>query len=262
MRPFIKQARGLFYQPMGRQMPYHDGFFRGAYLLAYFPYYIEPIYYTLALEKMEFAERPNGIMKAAFLGGGPVPEALGLAAYLRDRAPHITAIHGTVFDREKGWNKVQQELLPIIASHYLQQSGCLNLEHKPCDVVNCMSCNSSCDSLLGGTDFIISQNFLTEIYNDREKAFHNFRNIIAKSKCRAIVFVENAYGDIFRFMDELAGWLHAEGITTKRGTPKMTAIRSQVKIPDTLLENLFTGESGLIPKRSVKFHHMVLRIKR
>ena len=38
--------------------------------------YIEPVYHALAASKLKFANRPNGVMKAAFLGGGPVPEIL------------------------------------------------------------------------------------------------------------------------------------------------------------------------------------------
>ncbi len=161
MRRFVSQAREQFSQPLGKRMPYHDGNFRAAYLLAYFPYYIEPIYYALAEAKPLFAERPNGVMNVAFLGGGPVPEALGLATYLRDHAPHISAIRGIVFDREEGWGKVHRELLPLIAPQYLRESASLTLEHKPCDVVNCLGSSCSCDSQLQETDFLISQNFLT-----------------------------------------------------------------------------------------------------
>lgn len=262
MRRFVSQAREHFWQPMGKQMPYHDGFFRAAYLLAYFPYYIEPIYHALAAEKLQFADRPEGVMKAAFFGGGPAPEALGLAAYLRDHAPHISAIQGTVFDREQGWGKVHRELLPILAPQYLRKSGRLTLEHKPCDVVNCLGSSCSCDPVLQDTDFVVSQNFLTEIYANRDKAFHTFRTIIEKSRCRVMVFVENAYDDIFRFMGELAAWLHSQGLTRSRAVPATYRIRPRITIPQTLLDNLFIGEELLWPKRNVKFHRMILFIKR
>jgi len=262
MKQFVRQARETFYHPMGRKVPYNDGYFRGAYLLAYFPYYIEPVYHALELEKSTFAERPDGVMKALLLGGGPCPEALGLAAYLRDHAPHITAIHGTVFDREKGWGKVQHELVPLLAPAYCGDRLKLSLAHRQCDIVNCGDCGASCDSVLAETDYILSQNFLTEIYTDRKKAYQTLRNIIVKSKSRSIQFIENAYKEIFQVMGEVAGRLHAEGLTKYPGKPKSAAIRPRITIPDTLLKHLFTGESWLIPKRNVKFHHMKLWITR
>lgn len=262
MRRFVSHAREMYYLPMGKRMPYGDGHFRGAYLLAYFPYYIEPIYYTLASDKTAFAQRPNGVMKVAFLGGGPAPESLGLAAYLRDHAPHITTIQGTVFDREKGWDKAQQELIQILAPQYLRKNGHLSLNQKSCNLVKCEECAARCESLLSEIDFIVSQNFLTEIFTDREKAFHTIRNIIVKSKAKGIVFIENAYDDILAFMAELSNRLYTEGLTTQKVIPTETLIRPQVTIPDTLLDNLFIGESGLIPKKKVKFHRMHLRIKR
>ncbi|UFS72493.1 hypothetical protein LPW11_09930 [Geomonas sp. RF6] len=262
MQHFVRQARGMFHMPLGKRMPYDEGRFRGAYLLAYFPYYIEPLYYTMELAKLQFAERPEGTMKAAFLGGGPAPEVLGLAAYLRDHARHITGIRATVFDREPGWGKVQQELLPLLAPGYSSHPERLTLAHQPCDVAACTTCGSPCDAILSDTDFIVSQNFMTEIYADRERAFATFRNIIAKSRCKAIVFIENAYHDIFKFMAELAARLHAEGLTVKRGEPVATVIRPRFPLPETIRTNLFTGEEWLIPKTSVKFHRMCLFIKR
>ena len=262
MRPFVTTARQHFYNPLGHRMPYHDGNFRAAYLLAYFPYYIEPVYHALAAGNITFVERPNGVMKAAFLGGGPVPEILGLAAYLRDHSPHITAVDATVFDREAGWHKIQQELLPLLAPAYLPASGCLTLRHRPCDVVTCLGSACSCDEVLADIDFVISQNFLTEIYADRERALPTFRNIIRKSRCKAILFIENAYTEVFRFMGELAAGLHAEGLTTQQGAPVRTDTRATFGIPQVLLDNLFTGEDWLIPKRNIKFHRMLLTIQR
>ena len=44
MREPVFRIRKFYSQPIGRSLPYDDPEFRSAYLLAYFPYYIESIF--------------------------------------------------------------------------------------------------------------------------------------------------------------------------------------------------------------------------
>ncbi len=77
-----------------------------------------------------------------------------------------------------------------------------------------------------------------------------------------MVFIENAYDDTFHFMGELADWLYAQGLTKTKAAPQEFCIRPRIAVPQPLLDNLFTGEGLLWPKRNVKFNRMILSIKR
>ena len=196
MREHVYRIRKLYNMPIGRQIPYHDSDFRAAYLLAYFPYYIEPICHVL-----ESADLPNslfasGTLRAAFFGGGPCPEALGLAAYLRKRAPHLARVEATVFDRQPGWNVIQRELIPLMLPSYKSIHSTFTLNSRQCDVVECLARQSTCG--VADKDIIIGQNFLTEVYEDRTRALETFERLIRRSSCRYLIFVENKYGQGYK----------------------------------------------------------------
>lgn len=87
MQEHVYRIRKLYHMPIGRTIPYDDADFRAAYLLAYFPYYIEPICHVLEAANLPDSLFATGTLKATFFGGGPCPEALGLAAY------HVNSKH-------------------------------------------------------------------------------------------------------------------------------------------------------------------------
>ena len=71
MQKPVQRIRKLYGQPIGRLLPYDDPDFRSAYLLAYFPYYIEPICHVLEQANLPESLFASGTLKAAFFCGGP-----------------------------------------------------------------------------------------------------------------------------------------------------------------------------------------------
>jgi hypothetical protein len=260
MKESVKWIRGLLKKPIGHHIPYDDEKFRAAYLLAYFPYYIEPIYHVLQKADLPDSLFASGNLKAAFFGGGPCPEVLGLAAYLRKRAPYLKTVDATVFDRQSGWSNIQQELVPSMLPSYKSGHTKFSLESKSCDVVDCLARECNCG--IADKDIIIAQNFLTEVYTDKKRAMETFERLIKQSQCRYIVFVDNMYDEVKDMMNELSGYLHDKGLTKHRASAETTEIRPNFRLPEVMQQHLFTGEDGLIPKSTVKFHHMVLEIVR
>lgn len=135
MRQHVANARRLYSQPIGRQLPYHDPHFRAAYLLAYFPYYIEPLFHVLQSAEIPDSLFDGGRLNLALFGGGPCPELLGLAAWLRGRAPHLESLDAVVFDREPGWRPIQEELIPGMLDDYRSTTTRITLTGHGCDVV-------------------------------------------------------------------------------------------------------------------------------
>ena len=260
MREHVYRIRKMYGMPIGRTIPYDDADFRAAYLLAYFPYYIEPICHVL-----ESAELPDSLfatdtLKAAFFGGGPCPEALGLAAYLRKRAPYLAKVEATAFDRQPGWNPIQQELVPMMLPSYKSEHTTFALSSRSCDVVECLARECTCG--VADMDIIIGQNFLTEVYANRARSIATFERLIQRSKCRYLVFVENQYDQVKGLMNELSSYLYEKGLTRYRPSAETRTIRPNFRLPQVMQQHLFIGSDGLIPKYSVKFHHMVLEIAR
>jgi len=260
MREPVQRIRKLYKQPIGRTLPYEDSEFRSAYLLAYFPYYIEPICHVLQKAELPDSFFNKDTLKAAFFGGGPCPEVLGLATYLKQQAPRLAKVEATVFDRQSGWNRIQQELVPSMLPSYKSGHTKFSLVSKSCDVVGCLARECTCG--ISGKDIIIAQNFLTEVYADKKRAMETFERLISQSQCRYIVFVDNKYDKVKDMMNEMSGYLHDKGLTKHRTSAETTEIRPNFRLPEVMQQHLFTGENGLIPKSTVKFHHMVLEIVR
>lgn len=260
MQKHVSRIRKLYKQPIGKIIPYNEADFRAAYLLAYFPYYIEPICHVLEAAKLPDSLFASGTLKAAFFGGGPCPEALGLAAYLKKRAPRLARVEATAFDRQPGWNPIQQGLVPSMMPCYKSGHTRFTLNSRPCDVVECLARECSCG--VAEMDIIIGQNFLTEVYLNRSKAFETFERLIKRSKCRYLVFVENNYDEVKVLMNDLSSYLFSKGLTKAKPVAETNEIRPNFRLPQVLRQNLFTWEDGLIPKSVVKYHHIVLEIAR
>ncbi len=260
MQEHVYRIRKMYNMPIGRTIPYDDADFRAAYLLAYFPYYIEPICHVLEAANLPDSLFATGTLKAAFFGGGPCPEALGLAAYLRKRLRNLTHVEATVFDRQPGWNMIQQELVPSMMPYYKSGNTTFKLNSRSCDVVECLARQCTCG--VADKDIIIGQNFLAEVCMDRTKAINTFERLIRRSNCRYLVYVENQYDEVKSLMNELSAHLYDNGLTINRPTAQTTTIRPNFKLPQVMLQHLFVGSDGLIPRYNVHFHHMILEIAR
>lgn len=260
MRGHVAKARALYYQPIDQKLPYINPHFRAAYLLAYFPYYIAPIFYVLQAAQLPDSLFARGRLNVALFGGGPCPELLGLAGWLRCRAPQLQAMDAIAFDRESGWQNIQNGLVPAMLGNYRSKQTSITLGSRQCDVVECLKRDCSCG--VADRDMIVAQNFLTEIHGNRQLAAQTFERLIRTSRCRYLVFVENRYEPIREFMNELSSTLYAKGLTTGPVAAASVDRIASFPVPQILLEHLFTGESGLIPKKYIKYHHMILEVRR
>lgn len=260
MRRQVRNIRELYRRPIGQTIPYGDEDFRAAYLLAYFPYYIEPLCHVLEAAKLPDSLFTGETLKAAFFGGGPCPEVLGLAAYLRKRAPRLARVEATAFERQPGWSNVQQGLVPAMLNSYKSGHTKFSLNCKSCDVVECLARQCTCG--VADQQILIGQNFLTEVQGNRASAIETFERLIRRSTCKYLVFVENNYPDVKSLMNELSAHLFAKGLTTAKPAAETTTIRPNFRLPQILQQHLFTWEDGLKPRTNVTFHHIVLEIAR
>ncbi|MEA3543655.1 MAG: hypothetical protein U9R69_00380 [Thermodesulfobacteriota bacterium] len=262
LRDTVKGIRKGYNKPIGKNFPYGEESFQNGYLLAYFPYYIEPIYHVLKSANLPDDLFDKEGLKVGFFGGGPCPEALGLAAYLREKAPHLRSVAISIYDREMSWKAVQQGLLPQMLPHYAAKKTDYIIQDRKCDITTCNFAKCKHSSSITGTDLIIAQNFLAEVQGDCNKAIDTFEGIIRRSNCRYAVFVENNYNENKNLMAVLSRRLVSKGFSTKVANVTFKEIRPNFALPKVLQNHLFTGESGLMAKRNVKFHSMVIEIER
>ena len=89
-----------------------------------------------------------------------------------------------------------------------------------------------------------------------------FERLVRRSQCRYIVFVDNMYDKVRELMNEMSGYLFDKGLVRHRASATTASTHPNFRLPQVMQQHLFTGEDGLIPRYSVKFHHMVLEIAR
>lgn len=260
LRTPVKRLRNLYRQPVGRSFPYDNLDFKFAYLMAYFPAYIEPLYHTLSASGIDAKIFNKRRIKASIFGGGPCPELLGMAAFLRKAAPDLAEAEITVFDRETSWQIVQKTMIPNMLPAYASPRTSFSINSRTCNVVDCFS--EVCDCGVYGSDLIIAQNFLTELYANRERAIKTFEGLIQWSGCRYLIFVDNHYDETKAMMSDIAKHLHSNGFAKTHAQVFTDEITPNIELPEILAQHLFTGEDGLIARKHVKFHRMVIEIAR
>lgn len=260
LRDHVRKVRKLYRQPVGGSFPYHDLYFQFAYLIAYFPYYIEPLTHVLTAANLPNDLFTNGNLKASFFGGGPGPEVLGLAAYLRERAPALEHVDVNVFDREPAWKIIQQVLLPDMLPGYASDRTGFSITSRQCNVVKCAAEVCACG--VAGSDLVIAQNFLTEVYGDSARAIKTFEGLVRRSGCRYLVFVENNYPQTMDLMNAIAWHLYTQGLAVSPVQARTDSIRPNVLTPEVLIQHLYADEDGLRARKNVHYHHMVIEIAR
>jgi len=260
LREPVRKIRGLYKQPIGGSFPYHDLLFQFAYLVAYFPYYIEPLFHVLSSANPPDSFFAKANLKTSFFGGGPCPEILGLAAYLRQRVPGLPTIEAAVFDCEPTWKIIQKVLLRDMLQEYASKKTDFSITSNQCNVVKCNAQVCACG--VAGSDIVVAQNFLSEVYTNRSRAIETFEGLVHRSGCRYLILIENNYRQTKELMTSIARHLHTEGLTKNLVQVASNSIRPNILVPEVLSQHLYSDEDGLRARKYVHYHHIIIEIAR
>lgn len=85
-RPYLQQVRDA-YSRVPTNFDYNSRYQKGIYMLAYFPFYIEPIYYSLENDIEQISSREK--ITISILGGGPLPELIGIVKLIDEKRNDI-----------------------------------------------------------------------------------------------------------------------------------------------------------------------------
>jgi hypothetical protein len=121
---------------------------------------------------------------------------------------------------------------------------------------------AACGCGVAGSDIVIAQNFLTEVYENRDQAIQNFESLVRGSSCRYLVFIENNYPETMRLMNDIAEHLYKKGLALAPAKASSKVIRPNFSQPEILSRHLYANEDGLRARKNVKFHHLVIEIAR
>ena len=242
IRSAVKNLRDSYKNPVC-VTNYSDDEIRNAYMIAYYPYYIMPACFVVENFVAPFMSRHETVC-LDFFASGPCPELLGTVLALKK---YCSRVKVQTYDSEQGWLPYQRltfnyadNILPTVAPAVLIKYA----------------------TDLSKTDIFFLQNFLSHLpYQCVDIFLKKFSAKIQSARRETFfVFIDLNYGSttaVFgKILDE--NFIAANNLKIIALSSEIYTVQHENTTP-ALLENIFTGEHGLKPKKNTKFYFLVLQ---
>lgn len=258
----------IAYRSCPCQVDYSAENTRAAYLLAYYPHYIEIVYNELCKihESCYPATWNEEAICGSFLGGGPCPEIIGWLAFLQERFPNIRKVTAYVFDKyAESWKVSMSITQELVAPRYWD--GILEICPIAHDLTDwdCFS-DRGAKRAIAASDFVVMQNCLNDYpgtkweFDDFEQIVGNLERVVDTLPYDSIFMmsdlpfdrVKTVYREVARRVSDRRIADVAVPISQKYHD-----IRSNIIYPE-VLKHLFIGEDGLIARKDTKYYSMSL----
>ena len=242
---------------------YHREEIRKAYMFAYYPYYIQPVYEVLTqifrFKKMSetlahWREKINPI-RLSYIAGGPCPEFYGTVMALKDRG-FDNDIHAEIYDIEEGWRDFQNITLDLCKNYYGKNIS-INFS-SGYDVMN-----SSDYELCDGTDILFMQNYLSHV-SFADDFLESFKNIIDSDKFSTIIILDLNYGSTSFILDKICSGYFKSKHNLSTVVKNIDFVLTETHPnPSRGIQKIFSYEIDGIhyPKKYTKYYYAVLRKK-
>jgi hypothetical protein len=259
-KPFIRDLRKSFREK--QTVDYKNPYYRAAYMIAYYPFYIKPINYVLS--KNLNAINLQEYLSIAFVGCGAAPELVGLGYFFKEnKIESVRKIRAFLYDRnDEYWREAR-----IISEKLFRKSVPIDLEtnHIFCNFfqthTECIHQNLCCD-IFPETEIVVLQNFIGDMPNQnaniKEELLWIFN--IVKKGC-LIVIIDFSYQRTRDILDSIENEIqrnfgNCEILNSQKDS--YTEIPG-FTLPAVLRSTIFTGEEDLIPRTVTKFVYTVIR---
>ncbi len=249
----VKELRSLLRGAFAN-IDYSDRFTRTAYMLAYFPFYIEPIYYVTKPYINKLLETCSSEINICFIGGGPLPELLGLSKSISS-TNSVKKLNCNVLDEFDYWVTEREYCTKVLLSDYYKEDIIINSFK-----FNLWSDKLSIPSAIGNSDLIVAQNCINDCPQNKFKTMKNNFQQIWKNikKGSSIIILDLNYVTISELLKDLKEFF------SKNGGVVILDISKDEKRPDIpkcqhLEELLFEQVDGLMARRSVKYYSLIVK---
>jgi len=254
MRPFVRNLRKQF-KPESVNINYSDTNNRQAYMLAYYPHYIQQLYDVLAKAPISFENNP--ILETCFFGVGPAPEVLGLVTYLKKYQPKIQQLKTYLFDKYiQAWQSEREITQSLVSQNW---PGQLQIETFASDIFNLKLLTENELNVIDSSCLFVMQNCFNDLVGKPKELQENIISLFEKMPPHSIFIITDLnYGKIKEVMQKI------ENDATKTLGVSLSNIcyyesRNDLIEKPNNLKNLFTGEDGLIAKGNTRYYALVLQ---
>lgn len=248
-----------------RNPEYDNEALRVAYLLAYYPHYIQPIAETLCKLDSSVFMPFNDLRKlqACFFGAGPAPEVLGWLSAMKTCLPDINVTLAHLFDKYH-WSVGQiitRELVPF----YWKSLGQFRYFPRQVDITDPYDeWTYSCSNAIKSSQMLIMQNCLNDEIGGANILLANIEQIMdSASENTLLIIIDLERREAIQIMRDVEYLTYNTPskilISVDEGVDKQ---ETKVETPEYIKTNLLTGEDGLISRRWIRHYATVIQIKK
>ncbi len=258
IQPYVKKLRKA-YEEQPAIVDYSCPYTRKAYLLAYYPHYIEPLYWLLdslrcdELEEM-FSKKH---LRGCFFGAGPAPEVIGWISFLDRYFPGVEYAIAYLLDKyTESWYGGQNITRECLAPGYWPGRRLIfkPLEYdlrEPARVPN-----PDVERALQRSNLFVMQNCLNDLPDDPEQIMQMvLEQFFQFPEGSLFILIDLLYANVRQLMLKLEEEITRRGLgVVLRSVRKgKVELRSNIQIPHVILEELLVGKDGLKRRKSTKF---------
>lgn len=262
-QPYVRDLRRA-YRSTPCHIDYSCPYHRAAYLLAYYPHYIEILHHILDGLPEEFVipifNYQN--LTACFFGAGPAPEVLGWISYLNMHVPAAKQALAYLFDKyADSWSTSREITRYHLAPHYWPD-GKLVTRSIPCDLSNLQShWDGVIAQAVHTSRLFVMQNCLNDQLETLDELQDNLLWLFRQLPIGSIfVIADLNFDTVYAAMLQVERGLVRSGlgVALRSVSEGLTEFRSQIQMDPVIVEELFTGEDGLRARKCTRFHSCVV----
>jgi hypothetical protein len=258
---YVKELREA-YQNSPCRVDYSSPEKRAAYLLAYYPHYVEPLYHVLT--ELPFGTLQSldiDVLRACFVGAGPSPEVLGYLYYLERFCPSVATVKVSLLDKFINDWRVGQDITRYNLAPIYAPNKRLIMSPLPFDLVASeVSCSGRVDRALRRSDLLVMQNAINDQLHLPHQLLKNLIMIFEHVRRGCLfVIIDLSFEGIRQFMIQFEQEIVSLGIGESLLSPQNSRlIESKIHVPQIILDALLVGSDKLVPRKYTKFYSLVL----
>lgn len=238
---------------------------RAAYLLAYYPSYIEPLYEILCRLSPDAIRNSFGYEKVRglFLGAGPAPEVLGLIAFFSDHVPEVKRVTAYLLDKYiHGW-RIGQEITRYHLAPLYWPNGQLTIRPMEFDFLDPKTLEDRfVQRATQICNLVVMQNCLNDQLGNRQAVLEMLKNIFTQTVPGTLFVISDLnYPAVRELIGEMSDFVEESGLGEVLLPVQNQATRlcSREQVPAIILEHLLNGDEAknLIPRKYTYFYSAV-----
>jgi hypothetical protein len=237
---------------------------RAAYLLAYYPHYIEILHHILEglPEEVVIQLFSDQNLAACFFGAGPAPEALGWISYLNAHIPVARQALAYLFDKHADSWSTSREITRYHLAPQYWLTGKLVTRSFQNDLIGLpLHWNKMIDQAVNTSRLFVLQNCLNDQLDMLDELQETLLWLFRQTPIGSLfVIADLNFDNVLAAMQEIEQSLVESGLglVLRSAGEGLNKFQSQIRTHRVIAEELLTGDGDLVPRRQTRFHSLVL----